>query len=149
MKIFKVFILGCILLHFNSCSPNAEEKASPSEKGLINSNATTSSAKSSDATSATSIQKLIKTGNLTIQSKNFSQSKNRIIQALTSVNGFVANESSQNDEINQYYNLELKIPVENFDRYLSLIDGFNEKVINKSIEVMNVTQQYYDEEIRI
>jgi len=94
-------------------------------------------------------KKLIRKGNLTIESKHIEKSKLRLDQALKSLDGYYDNEQFSKSDYEQRYSLKLRVPAKNFDRVLQIIDGGGDQIISKDIQTDDVSAEYVDIETRL
>lgn len=101
-----------------------------------------------DAT-AKQTKKLIRKGNLTIESKHIEKSKARLDKALKSLDGYYDNEQFSKSNYEQRYSLKLRVPAKNFDRVLEIIDGGDDEIISKDIKTDDVSAEYVDIETRL
>lgn len=155
-----VGLLGIPAVIF-SCSQNGESKnavnlessfsSSDSEQqssGLKSSNLEEKHKEEKNHTSQ-SKKKLIKTGNLTIESKHIEKSKSRLDLALKSLDGYYDNEQFSKSDYEFRYSLTVRVPAKNFDRILGVIHGGDDEIISKNIKTDDVSGEYMDLETRL
>lgn len=94
-------------------------------------------------------KKIIKNGTLSIQSKNINESKIEIDKILKTLNAYYESEDLQNNDQTISFDLNIRVPSENFDQLLSLIENGKDEVKSKSIRVNDVTEEYVDIEGRL
>jgi hypothetical protein len=94
-------------------------------------------------------KKIIKTGNLTIESKNLSASKLMLDSLVKKTGGYASSEnfSDQPDRIS--YNLTYRIPADRFDGFIKTVEEGPDKILNKNINANDVSEQYYDVKTRL
>ena len=94
-------------------------------------------------------KKIIKTGNLTLKVESTKDTYQNILAMLDKSDAYIENEnqSTQNDRIN--YNLTIRVNKDNFDGLFNSLSTKSGKVENRSINVEDVSERYYDLETRI
>lgn len=94
-------------------------------------------------------KKIIKTGNLTLKVESTKDMYQEILSLLEKSDAYIENEnqSTQNDRIN--YNLTIRVNKQNFDALFNSLSTKSGKVENRSINVEDVSERYYDLETRI
>ncbi len=94
-------------------------------------------------------QKLIKKGNIGFKTNDVHATRGKVNQLIKHHNAYVANETEDyySSRINQY--ITIKIPNANFEKFVDeLCDGVD-KFDTKSINVIDVTDEFVDTETRI
>jgi hypothetical protein len=141
-----------------SCSQNGESKNAvnlESSFSSVDSEQQSSGLKSSylheekKVKASQSKKKLIKTGNLTIESKHIEKSKSRLDMALKSLDGYYDNEQFSKSDYEFRYSLTVRVPAKNFDRILGVIQGGDDEIISKNIKTDDVSGEYIDLETRL
>lgn len=94
-------------------------------------------------------RKLIKTGEISFQTKNLTETRNNIKTALVSMKGYVAKENAFDYRDNPSEELVVRIPAENFDKLIELIAKGAEEIDSKRIDIEDVTEQFIDVEARL
>ena len=94
-------------------------------------------------------KKIIKNGNLTIESKNLAASKQVLDSLVNKYTGYASSEnfSDQGNQIS--FSLTYRIPAEKFDNFLAAVEDGPDKILNKSINANDVSEQYYDIKTRL
>lgn len=98
-------------------------------------------------------RKVIKTGELYIETKGFEQTINSITQKVEEIGGYI---EGSNIEGNSYYKdtgrrygeLRVRIPNKSFDSFINQADSFG-NVTSRSMQGEDVTDQYVDTEARL
>jgi hypothetical protein len=94
-------------------------------------------------------KKIIRTGNMTLRSKDLASSRSRLDSLAVTMGGYIASETF-NDQPNQSsYNVSYRIPSGKLDAFLSLVESGGDRLEHKSIRANDVTEQYYDIKIRL
>ena len=108
-------------------------------------------------------EKLVYSCNLQIESKEYEKAKQAITDLIGTYNGVVQSEEEYDNAYRWYYDdytkdsgtkelhIECRIPSKYYKQFLAGLEtlGENSKVVNKSATVENITQQYYDNTIKI
>ncbi|MDR0957669.1 MAG: DUF4349 domain-containing protein [Clostridiales bacterium] len=98
-------------------------------------------------------QKIIKTANISVNIKNYSQSNEDIRNAVEACGGYIETSSSyiyynSHDTNLQEGYMTLRVPQESYDSIISLISGLG-KVTETNESAQNATTEYYDTEARL
>ena len=94
-------------------------------------------------------KKIIRNGNLSIESKDLKSSRNRLDTLVGFYKGYISAESFNDQEDQLSYNLTCRIPVEKFDLFITGVEAGPDKIISKSVNADDITEQYYDVKIRL
>ncbi len=97
-----------------------------------------------EATTEVIKKKIIKDGKLGIQVQNLQIAKKQIDSLVKSMDGYYANENLKNDNNQSGYELTIRIPVVNFDKFMSSTESGNFKVLYKEISARDVTEEFVD-----
>ena len=89
-------------------------------------------------------KKIIKTGDISFETRNLYGTRKKIITSLKSLDGYVAEESETNDTYRRGLTLKLRVPSKNFDLLLDSVSGDAEKIDSKNVHVADVTTQFID-----
>ncbi len=116
---------------------------------LLESETTELQSEKIDAEKLNQGKKIIRTGNISIESKDLKKSKTAIDDLVKKANGYYEQESTTTGSTYTNYNLTLRIPSSYFDALLDGIEKSNDKITEKSIQAQDVSLQYYDLESRI
>lgn len=140
------------LLLEESVTPN--RVLSERAKGLTVSLRGAGSAATSDSYSAaqqdaTQTQKLIKTGNIRFRSTDIESDYASIVDLLPAAKAYIEyqNQSKDNRQIN--YTMTIRVEADKFDQLYQSIVGISDDVLDKSTNVQDVTERFYDLETRI
>jgi hypothetical protein len=94
-------------------------------------------------------KKIIRNGNLTIESKDLKKSKTRLDTLVVFYAGYISSESFNDQEDQLSYNITCRIPADKFDLFITGIESGPDKIISKSVNADDITEQYYDVKIRL
>lgn len=94
-------------------------------------------------------RKMIKTGNMDIETKNFEQTIAELTMQVEAMGGFLQNANTEGYVGDgRSAQLTVRIPSEQFDKFMNDTDRYG-NVLRKSIESQDITDQYIDTEIRL
>ncbi|RKD92865.1 DUF4349 domain-containing protein [Mangrovibacterium diazotrophicum] len=94
-------------------------------------------------------KKIIKDGRIGIEVNDLEDSKSRIDTLVKNQGGYYDNESYNNSNWESSYNLKVRIPSANFDRFLNAVETGKGEVKYKEIDARDVTDQFIDLETRL
>jgi hypothetical protein len=94
-------------------------------------------------------KKIIKDGSIDVKTKNVFDSKKRIDEIVKKLDAYYDKETFYNNANEISYILEIRIPANNFEPFISTIDQGENEIINKSIEARDVTEEWMDIETRL
>ena len=109
---------------------------------------------------AESNQKLIYTCDMEIQTLTFTETAQKIRDAIRQYNGIIEYESASDSDRSWYEdstkergtlfsNLVIRIPVENYEDFLKDLEGAGGRITDRSMSVQNITQVYNDQTVYI
>lgn len=150
--IFTFFIF--IILAVVSCS---QEKIAPMESKVAeNAGLAKTSFNSNDAGDegeavelAVKERKLIKNGYIEFETKNIAETTGFIQGLVTEFAGYISNESESFYEKRQTKNLTIRLPSQDFDKFIEALSKGVSKFKNKNIHIDDVTMQFIDYETRL
>ncbi|MGB7528456.1 DUF4349 domain-containing protein [Sphingobacterium cellulitidis] len=93
--------------------------------------------------------KIIRSGNISLESKKIEQSKANLDALLKKFNAYYEQENTSNNNDFTSYNLTIRIPANAFDNFLSALEKGEDKLTDKNISAQDVSIQYYDLESRL
>ena len=102
-----------------------------------------------DTTIDTSKRKIIKEGELVFETRDFNKTKSLINKSVNEVQGYIAEETQNkyNDKIET--RSVIRIPAENFDKFVETISSSADVIDRKNIKALDVTEEYVDLEARL
>ncbi|MBS7566564.1 DUF4349 domain-containing protein [Mucilaginibacter sp. Bleaf8] len=94
-------------------------------------------------------KKIIKEGEISLETGNLQSTRKAIIQNLTKLGGYMDEESETNDNGNieqpgRNFILKVRIPAEQFDRFLATATEAADRVESKNIRIKDVTTEFID-----
>lgn len=93
--------------------------------------------------------KIIRSGNISLESKKIEQSKANLDALLKKFNAYYEQENTSNNNDFTSYNLTIRVPANAFDNFLSALEKGEDKLTDKNISAQDVSIQYYDLESRL
>ncbi len=165
-KIFALIL--CIVLAFSlaACGSSAKDSAALNDSEFFNSaqvesgsgdlkfsadSLTADSAAPESPTESKSDEKIIKTVDLTVQTKEYDKYISALTASITANGGYIENSESDMGgyyDSNRYSTYVARIPADNLDAFLTAA-GENGKIVSKTENQQNVTLEYVDLESRI
>jgi len=94
-------------------------------------------------------KKIIKDGRLGLQVDNLQIAKQKIDSMVKTAGGYYANENLKNSDNQSGYELVIRIPVVNFERFVGSAEKGGSKVLYKEIQARDVTEEFVDQESRL
>jgi hypothetical protein len=94
-------------------------------------------------------KKIIKDGRLGLQTTNLENTKKQIDSLVKKVNGYYSKEDLRNSDNESGYDLTIRIPVVNFEKFIYSAETGGNKVLYKEISARDVTEEYVDLETRL
>lgn len=94
-------------------------------------------------------KKIIKDGNVSIETFDVVESKKNIDNLAKKYDAYYDTEELQNNDRIISYTLKLRIPANNFEKFISEIEKGKDEISNKSIHSRDVTEEYVDIEARL
>lgn len=162
----RYLIIACITLVFSSCKNDhesfriANQKAKTvmtgveymeDEQGIMEMDQAPMSLQNPLPPSSKKEQiiKIIKTGNLSFDVDDINSSKSKVDQFLQSVNGYYEDERYNSSRKRNTYYLSIKVPSQDFDSLVYLLESGTGKLTSKSISAQDVSEEYVDLQIRL
>lgn len=146
----KIFLLALLALSAVSCKEDAISYASV-EESVVDEKSKNLMVMSDSvgAPNANTQQKIIRTANLRFETEDLEETHSRIVSSLKKFGGIVQNDRQENEYQSISRTLEVRVPSQNFDGFMSDVSKgvayFDEKEISSS----DVTEEYIDTESRI
>lgn len=93
--------------------------------------------------------KLIKTGTLEFQTSDLGNTYQRVRQAAQTYAGFLSNESTSNEYDRIVQHITIRVPSRNFDKLVEAVSKGVEHFDVRSIEAVDVTEEFVDAQARL
>ncbi len=94
-------------------------------------------------------RKIIKEGSVTFETSSAQETRNIINERVHVLNGYIANDNAYTYSDKTEYHVTIRVPAEKFDELLSQIYETARKIDSKSINALDVTEEFVDVEARI
>ncbi len=94
-------------------------------------------------------KKIIKDGRIGVRVTELEQTKSRIDSLLKIYRGYYANESFSNTDWESSYVLRIRIPADDFDKFVAEIKSGKGEILYQEIDSRDVTDQFIDLETRL
>ncbi|MBS4012763.1 MAG: DUF4349 domain-containing protein [Bacteroidetes bacterium] len=95
------------------------------------------------------IRKLIKQGNIVFETNDVSETKSKINNTVALLGGYISRDNITMTESRITHSIEIRIESEKFDQLLNQISETASKIESKTIDVLDVTEEFIDTEARI
>ena len=102
-----------------------------------------------EITNAYQKKKIIRSGNISIETQDINKAKANIDTLLLSLNGYYEEENTSAGSTYTNYTLKLRIPTQSFDNFIKKVESGNDKITEKTIQSEDISIQYYDVESRL
>ncbi|MRH43705.1 DUF4349 domain-containing protein [Aquibacillus halophilus] len=96
-------------------------------------------------------RKIIYNGNLRVEVKNYNEAINELESQVEDTGGFIVESSSYggSEDGLQEGSITARIPQENFQQFIKVVEDGNMKVVEKSVSGQDVTEEFVDLQSRI
>lgn len=94
-------------------------------------------------------KKIIKDGRLGLKVDDIEKAKAQIDTLVKAYDGYYSNERFNNTESKAFFNLEIRIPSERIETFISNVEKGKGEVLYKEIDARDVTDQFIDLETRL
>ena len=130
------------------------ETYSSADSGITGAGAREAEVPAQDASGTLRTEKLVYTGNLTVETTDFTSTLDRIRQTITDMGGFIESEDDSDYAYGWYLEeyrkssstlqsyIQARIPSARFYEFLDGIEGDSAKVTNRSVNVQNISRRY-------
>ena len=94
-------------------------------------------------------KKIIKDGSLQLKVNDLEKTKTEIDSLVNKYDGYFDNVNFNNTDYEISYNLKIRIPSDNFEKFVTGIESGKGEVVSKEIHARDVTEQFIDLETRL
>jgi len=94
-------------------------------------------------------KKIIKDGRMTLKVEELDKSKKRVDELVKNNEGYYANESFNNSDYESAYQLKIRIPAGNYEKFINTLESGDVEIVYKEINARDVTDQFIDLETRL
>ena len=89
-------------------------------------------------------KKIIKDGDISIKTNDLLKSKKNIDELAKNLDAYSDTEELNNEDYKIYYNLKLRIPSDNFEKFISALESGKDEIKSKRINSSDVTEEYVE-----
>ncbi|MBK9328656.1 MAG: DUF4349 domain-containing protein [Sphingobacteriales bacterium] len=159
--LIRSLLYGSVLfLSFTQCSQKRESKQMDSSAGGFSApvlesssgsspDAATSSPSGSAPSAVKMERKLTKEGTLIWETSDIRKTHAGIVEQAKKLNGYLSSDNQVRDEYQVRTTMELRIPSDKFDTFITDIEKEVNRFDEKNVKVMDVTEEYIDVTARI
>ena len=95
-------------------------------------------------------RKIIKEGSINFRTADVNRTKALIVQTVQELDGYISKDNVYDDDDEQVkHSLTIRVPADKFDVLLSTISASIDRIEYKSIDVLDVTEEFVDVESRV
>lgn len=94
-------------------------------------------------------KKIIRDGRIGLKVTDLEKAKTRIDTLVRTYGGYYANENFNNTDWESSYNLKIRLPFSNFEKFIAVIESGIGEIQYKGIDARDVTDQFIDLETRL
>ncbi len=94
-------------------------------------------------------KKLIKQGTMAIEVTDLKSAKSKIDEIVANLGGYYDNEVYDEQYNSLNYELKIRVPVNQFEKLASSLEGGFDKILDKNVSTVDVTSRYVDLESRL
>lgn len=152
----KIFLYLLISLSVISCQNKEEVRTMdvalappPTAMSIVDADKISADQATDNSSTLTAQQvgkKIIKEGEISIETNDVKAARKALTDSLTKLGGYVNQESENNDDKNtrKNYVLSVRIPAQQFERFLNMVSSTADHIESKSIRVKDVTTEFID-----
>ncbi|MDD4777239.1 MAG: DUF4349 domain-containing protein [Fermentimonas sp.] len=151
-NIFSIFLVILLLISCNqNQSDNVAVRSMAEETALVEQQTPSSSTSPFDEIAEQEVvkKKIIKDGRIGVRVSDLENTKSRIDTLIFHYGGYYANERLNKSDWETSYNLNIRIPSENFTKFISDVETGDGEILYKEIDARDVTDQFIDLETRL
>lgn len=97
----------------------------------------------------TADKKIIKDARIGVSVEDFKEFRLALDSVIKKVDGYISNDNLDKNDYNISCNLTIRIPANNFERFISFLENGKEKLLYKNISARDVTEEFIDIEARL
>jgi hypothetical protein len=94
-------------------------------------------------------KKIIKDARIGIEVENYSLYRSNLDSAISRANAYISSDNLDKNDYNINCNMTIRIPSENFEKFISTLEKGSEKLLYKNISARDVTEEFIDIEARL
>jgi hypothetical protein len=91
-------------------------------------------------------KKIVKEGQVSFECRDISKTRNALYNSLAKLGGYIAVErqNDEGDSTRKVYFMQVRVPADNFERFLSSVPETAEHIDSKNIHMRDATSEYID-----
>jgi hypothetical protein len=91
-------------------------------------------------------KKIVKEGQVNFECRNISKTRTALYNSLAKLGGYIAVErqNDEGDSTRKVYFMQVRVPADNFERFLSSVPETAERIDSKNIHMRDATSEYID-----
>ena len=157
-SLFVIILVSCQMspetMDFPTSEPEANAYDSYSNDATLNDVAAeftdqTTKTNAGQAATEQPTQKVVKTGNLDFQSKDISADYQKIRQLLPGFKAYIQSENQSKSGTRSIYKVTIRVPGKSYDSLFAVLATIPYQLDDKTSNVQDVTEKYYDLKSRI
>ncbi|MGE0090919.1 MAG: DUF4349 domain-containing protein [Bacteroidales bacterium] len=94
-------------------------------------------------------KKIIRDADVGVEVDNYKLFRVKIDSVIRTLNGYISNDNLYNNDQSINCNIHIRIPEQNFDKFLTYLDNGDAKILYKNISSLDVTEEFIDIEARL
>lgn len=157
MNTITIFFLFLITL--NSCNGNRSagysESSAPVQENygtkemVVNEDAAPTNNPDIPVNVESVVKKIIKDGRMGIKVRDIEKARENVNKTVADHGGYFANETFYNSDYESVYNLKIRIPAKNFEKFIADVESGENEILHKEIDARDVTTEFIDLETRL
>lgn len=159
-RMTKIWFAACAALLLNGCGISQDDTEGVLDKAVSLSEVAAAAEQSYPTDAANPIEiaedqvdtpgkKIIRDGQMRIRVDDLAATKRLVDSLVRNMNGYFASESFKEYSYTKSYQLQIRIPAANFDRFIAALESGGGKVLSKDLEARDVTEKFTDIELRL
>lgn len=94
-------------------------------------------------------KKIIKDARIGLQVNDYKNYRLKLDSIINHLNGYISNDNLDKNDYSINCNLSIRIPAENFEKFLSRLENGDVKLLYKNVSAHDVTEEFIDIEARL
>ena len=94
-------------------------------------------------------KKIIKDARIGLKVDNYKNYRTRLDSIIYRLNGYISNDNLDKNDYSINCNLSIRMPTDNFEIFLSLLENGDVKLLYKNVSARDVTEEFIDVEARL
>jgi uncharacterized protein DUF4349 len=94
-------------------------------------------------------KKIIKDARIGLEVENYAVYRSNLDSSIQRANGYISSDNLDKNDYNINCQLVIRIPAQNFEKFISVIEKGSDKLLYKNISARDVTEEFIDIEARL